>query len=75
MESLGQIKEKALRHSVAYLKQSLEDEDVIAYSWIPGEEIVVDILTKRGSGCEELEEILVRNVFRHAQTKDNLVIY
>ena len=73
--SSGQIEEKALRHSVSYLKQSLEDEDVLAYSWIPGEEIVADILTKQGSRCEALDEILARNVFRHVQTEENLVIY
>ena len=72
--SSGQIEEKALRQSVSYLKQSLEDEDVLAYSWIPGEEIVADILTKQGLRCEALEEILARNVFRHVQTEDNLVI-
>ena len=47
----------------------------MAYSWIPGEEIVADILTKKGSGREALDEILVRNDFRHAQTEDNLVTY
>ena len=57
------------------MKQGLEDEDVLAYSWIPGEEIVADILTKQGSRHEALEEILARNVFRHAQTEYNLVIY
>ena len=46
--SSGQIEAKALRQSVAYLKQSLEDEEVMAYSWIQGEEIVVDILIKQG---------------------------
>ena len=47
----------------------------MANSWIPGEEIVADILTKQGSRHEALEEILVRNVFRHAKTEENLVIY
>ena len=78
MESIGcsgQIEDKALRQSVSYLKQGLEDEDVLAYSWIPGEEIVADILTKQGSRREALEEILARNVFRNAQTEDNLVRY
>ena len=73
--SSGQIKEKALRQSVAYLKQGLEDEDVMAYSWIPGEEIVADILRKQGSRCQVLEEILEKNIFRHAKTEDNLVIH
>ena len=73
--SSGQIEEKALRQSVAYLKQGLEDEDVMAYSWIPGEEIVADILTKQGSKREALDEIMVTNEFRHAQTEDNLVKY
>ena len=73
--SSGQIEEKALRQSVAYLKQSLEDEDVMAYSWIPGEEIVADMLTKRGSKREALDEILLKNVFKHARTEDNIVGY
>ena len=73
--SSGQIEEKALRQSVAYLKQGLEDEDVMAYSWIPGEEIVADILTKQGSRHEALDEVLIRNEFRHAQTEDNIVTY
>ena len=59
--SSGQIEEKALRQSVAYLKQSLEDEEVMAYSWIQGEEILADILTKKGSKHEALGEILLRN--------------
>ena len=73
--SSGQIEEKALRQSVSYLNKSLEDEDVLTYSWIPGEEIVADILTKQAYRLEALEEILARNVFRHAQTEDKLVIY
>ena len=36
---------------------------------------MADILTKQGLRREALEEILVRNVFRHAQTEDNLVIH
>ena len=60
---------------MSYLKQGLEDEEVLAYSWIPGEEIVADILTKQGSKCEELEEILRKNIFRHAQSEDNMVTY
>ena len=78
MESIGssgQIEEKALRQSVAYLKQGLEDEDVMAYSWIQGEEKVADILTKQGSKCEALDEILMRNEFKHAQTEDNIVTF
>ena len=45
------------------------------YSWIQGEEIVADILTKQGSKHEALDEILVRNEFKHAQTEDNIVTY
>ena len=70
----GQIEKKALRHS-AYLKQSLEDEEVMDYSWIQGEEIVADILTKQGSKCQVLDEILIKNEFKHAYTEDNKVTY
>ena len=57
------------------MKQGLEDDHVMAYSWTLGEEIVADILTKQGSRLEVLDDILVWNEFRHAQTEDNLVMY
>ena len=47
----------------------------MAYSWIQGEEIVADILTKKGSKREALDEILVRNEFKHAKTEDNMVTF
>ena len=73
--SSGQIEEKALRQSVAYLKQSLEEKEVMAYAWIPGEEIVADVLTKQGSKREILEDIMVRNEFGHMSTEDNMVTF
>ena len=73
--SSGQIEEKSLRQSVAALKQNLEDAEVDRFSWIPGMEIVADVFTKQGSERESLEEIVTRNVFRHAQSEDNMVIY
>ena len=73
--SCGQIEEKSLRQLVAYLKQSLEDAEVMAYSQIQGEEIIADILTKQGSKHEALDEILVRNEFKHAKTDDYIVTF
>ena len=35
--SSGQIEEKQLRQSVAYLKQELEDGEILGYSWIQGD--------------------------------------
>ena len=64
LESIGssrQIEEKTLRKSVAYLKESLEDEEETDNSWIQGEEIVADILTKQVSKRVVLDEILVKN--------------
>ena len=52
LETLGstsQVAEKALRQSVAYLNQCLEDREVDLYAWIGGKEIVADVLTKQGS--------------------------
>ena len=45
------------------------------YSWIQGEEIVADVLTKQGSRRELLDEIIKNNEFRNAHTKDNRVTY
>ena len=60
---------------MAYLKQSFEDEEVLDYSWIQGEEIVADVLTKQGSRREVLDEILIKNEFRHGHTKDDRVTF
>ena len=49
LESIGsceQIKEKALRQSVAYLKQDFEGGKITEFSWIEGDEIVVGVFTK-----------------------------
>ena len=73
--SSGQIEEKALRQSVASLKQNLEDGEVGSFAWIAGTEIVADVFTKQGSQREALDEIVLDNVFRHAQTVDNLVLF
>ena len=48
IDSSGQIEEKQLRQSVAYLKQELEDGEILGYSWIQEEMIVADISTKQG---------------------------
>ena len=78
LESIGsssQIAEKSLRQSIAYLKQTLEDGEVEAYSWIEGKNIVADILTKQGSKREALEEIIKENFFAQAKNKDNMVVF
>ena len=47
--SSGQIEEKALRQSLAALKQNLEDGEMNSFSWIAGTKIVADIFMKQGS--------------------------
>ena len=64
-----------MRQSVASLKQNLEDGEINSFSWIAGTEIVADVFTKQGSQRETLDEIVLENVFRHAQNEDNLVLY
>ena len=36
---------------------------------------MADVFIKQGSVRESLDEIVTRNVFRHAQTENNMVIY
>ena len=69
------MEEKTLRQSIAALKQNLEDAEVQRFSWIPGNQIVADVFTKQGSDRESLDEIMSKNIFRHARTEDNMVIY
>ena len=78
LESIGsssQIEEKALRQSVSFLKQALEEGEISRYSWIEGTEIVADVFTKQRSKRESLDEIILENRFRHALSKDNLVMF
>merc|ERR1711984_64939 len=78
LESIGssrQVEEKTLRQSIASLKQNLEDAEVQRFSWIPGNQIVADVFTKQGSERESLDEIMSKNIFRHAKTEDNIVTY
>ena len=67
--------EKALRQSVVYLKQCLEDKNVDLYAWIEGKEIVADVLTKQGSRRDEIEEIMIVNYFRNTLDENNFVKY
>ena len=60
---------------MASLKQMLEEGEISRYSWIEGKEIIADVFTKSGSTRESLDEITRENIFRHAQSKDNLVQY
>merc|ERR1712002_293734 len=76
LETLGstsQIAEKGLRKSIAYLKEQLKLGKVESYSWIEGNEIIADILTKTGSKREELEEIMNEGYFKHALNDHNCV--
>ena len=54
---------------MALLKQLLEDGEISRYSWIEGSQIVVDIFTKAGSKRDALDEIILKNKFRHAQSQ------
>ena len=76
LETLGstsQIAEKGLRKSIAYLKEQLKLGKVESYSWIEGNHIIADILTKTGSKREELNEIMKEGYFKHALNKHNYV--
>ena len=44
--SSGQIEDKALRQSIAYLKQALEEGEIMEYSWKQGAEVVAYVFTK-----------------------------
>ena len=46
----------------------------MGYSRIQGESIVEDVFTKQGTKCEVLE-IVYEGIFKHALTRDNLVVF
>ena len=60
---------------MAYLKQALEEREIVGFLWIEGAEIVADVFTKQGSKWDTLEGIVRENKFKHAQSRKNLVVY
>ena len=60
---------------MAYLKQSLEEGEIMGYSWILGEDILADIFTKQGYTGDVLEEMIKRissDMYRQGTTGLNL---
>ena len=57
------------------LKQKLLDKSVTAFSWIETRAMTADVLTKEGGDIENILEVVRENVFRKANTKNNMVVY
>ena len=57
------------------LKQKLVDGDVSVYSWIPTKAMTADVLTKEGGDIENVLEVVRENLFREANSEQNMVVY
>ena len=59
---------------MADLKQKLLDKSVTAFSWIETKAMTADVLTKEGGDVENMLEVVRENVFRKANSKNNMVV-
>ena len=57
------------------LKEKLIDGEVSAYSWIETRAMTADVLTKEGVEVENVLEVVRENVFRKANSKQNMVVF
>ena len=73
--STRQVEQKLLRNTMTDLKEKLIDGEVSAYSWIETRAMTADVLTKEGVEVENVLEVVRENVFRKANSKQNIVVF
>ena len=73
--STRQVDQRLLRNTMTDLKQKLVDGDVSVYSWIPTKAMTADVLTKEGGDIENVLEVVRENLFREANSEQNMVVY
>ena len=72
--STKQVERRLLRAAVADLKQKLEENDVICYSWLPDELMIADLLTKEMKDKFGLDDLLKENKLQCIMNQDNYVM-
>ena len=73
--STKQVEQRLLRNTMTDLKQKLLDKSVTSFSWIETKAMTADVLTKDGGDIENILEVVRENVFRKANSKNNMVVY
>ena len=75
ISSTKQVEQKLLRNTMTDLKKKLESNIVSQYSWIETKAMTADILTKEGGDVENILEVVRSNIFRKANSHQNVVKY
>ena len=57
-----QCNEKMLRNSVALMKEMLEKKEVKRVSWVETDNMLADVLTKKGGNSYWIKDVLTRNL-------------
>ena len=73
--STKQVEQKLLRNTMTDLKKKLEIGNVESYSWIETKSMTADVLTKEGGDIENILEVVRENMFRNANSHQNMVIF
>ena len=73
--STKQVEQRLLRNTMTDLKHKLLNKSVTAFSWIETKAMTADVLTKEGGDVENMLEVVRENVFRKANSKNNMVVY
>ena len=58
IQSSKQVKEKTIRHLIAWIKQKLEEKTVNSINWVPNPEMVADVLTKKNVKTTQVLQIV-----------------
>ena len=56
-----QCDEKLLRNSIALMKEMLEKNEVEKIKWVKTDDMIADVLTKRGGNSAIIKEVVTRN--------------
>ena len=59
--SSRQVERKTLRPTILDLKERLVDKDIQSYSWLPTQDMLADVLTKKMKIPQALENVILKN--------------
>ena len=62
LNNTRQCDEKMLRNSIALIKEMLEKKEVLNVDWVETDDMLADVLTKKGGNYTWIKNVLTRNV-------------
>ena len=73
--SSKQVERKLMRNCVSSLKEDLNENRVSSFSWVDGDNMIADVLTKERKEHSDFSIMLLEGKLKIGSNADNLVYY